>query len=165
MIEKYLNADEILKVSMNTEQEGISFYKNAAKHSNNSVVKDIFIFLAEEEKKHYEYFKKINEGEIKELEFRPVNINDEISIYLRYLIKPGIFKKEFSKETWKNFTDKSAIEFGIEIEKRSILYYSQILQIIENKSGKSGIWNVLEEEKRHLVKLTSIWQGMTNKRI
>ncbi len=154
MVLKYLNEDEILKVAINVEKEGIEFYRKSASFSKVEKAKVLFKYLADQEEKHLEYFTKLDK-KIEYIKFIPGEIDDEISMYLKSLVDTGIFSNKFTENDWKKFTDKKALEFGINIEKNSILFYSDVLKITENESAIKSLKKIIDEEKKHLIVLTT----------
>ena len=159
MVLKYLNQDELFKVAMNIEQQGIEFYTTAYQQTVIEKAKDIFKFLAEAEKNHYEVFKKMS-LEDQRIKFRPEDLDEEISLYLRSLVDSGIFENILPREEWKNITDKQALNIGIQVEKTSILFYSSIFEITEQESAKPALDKIIKEEKSHLVTLTTLWRDI-----
>ncbi|MCM8765004.1 MAG: ferritin family protein [Candidatus Omnitrophica bacterium] len=157
MVLKYLNEDELFKVAMNIENQGIAFYQSAFEKAAMDKTKDIFKFLNKEEKRHYEIFKKMD-LEINQIKFRPEEIDEEISLYLRSLIDSGIFENILPREQWQNINDKQALNIGIQVEKTSILFYSGIKEITEVPSSLPAIDKIIQEEKNHLVALTTLWK-------
>ncbi|MCM8764309.1 MAG: ferritin family protein [Candidatus Omnitrophica bacterium] len=159
MVLKYLNEDELFKVAMNIENQGIEFYENAFKKAAIEKAADIFRFLHNEEKRHYEIFKKMD-LEIKQVKFRPEEIDEEISLYLRSLVDSGIFEKILPKEQWQGIDDKQALNIGIQVEKTSILFYSGIKEITEVLSSQPALDKIIKEEKNHLIVLTTLWNEL-----
>ncbi|HOL49973.1 MAG TPA: ferritin family protein, partial [bacterium] len=105
MVLKYLNEDELFKVAMNIEKQGIDFYQNAFTKAIDLKTKEIFEFLSNEEKRHYETFRTMD-TEIQRIKFRPEAIDEEISLYLRSLVDSGIFENLMPRNQWKNITDR-----------------------------------------------------------
>lgn len=159
MVLKYLNQDELFKVAMNIESQGMDFYQKAKEDAVIEKAKDIFSFLENEEKRHYEVFKKMD-LEIKQIKFRPEELDEEISIYLRSLVDSGIFENLLPRSEWKNTTDTQALNIGIQVEKTSILFYSEIKEITLESSSKTALNKIIEEEKSHLIALTTIWKDL-----
>ncbi|HPP66681.1 MAG TPA: ferritin family protein [bacterium] len=157
MVLKYLNADELFKVAMNIENQGIDFYQTAFQNSTQPETKEIFNFLAKEEKRHYEIFKKMD-MEIEKIRFRPENFDEEISLYLRSLIDSGIFENILPRTRWETINEKDALNIGIQVEKTSILFYSQILAITQEQSAKPALEKIVSEERSHLVRLSRLWK-------
>ncbi|MCM8759465.1 MAG: ferritin family protein [Candidatus Omnitrophica bacterium] len=159
MVLKYLNEDELFKVAMNIEQQGIEFYQSAFECAVIEKAKDIFEFLKKEEKRHYEVFKKMD-MEIERIKFRPEELDEEISLYLRSLVDSGIFENLLPKTEWKNLTDRQALNIGIQVEKTSILFYSGISEITLEPTSKNALDRIIKEEKSHLVALTTLWKDI-----
>ncbi|MCM8822562.1 MAG: ferritin family protein [Candidatus Omnitrophica bacterium] len=157
MVLKYLNEDELFKVAMNIESQGIEFYQSAFEKAAIDKTKDIFKFLNREEKHHYEIFKKMD-LEIKRIKFRPGEIDEEISLYLRSLVDSGVFENILPKEQWQNINDKQALNIGIQVEKTSILFYSGIKEITEVPTSLPALDKIIQEEKNHLIALTTLWK-------
>lgn len=159
MVLKYLNEDELFKVAMNIENQGIDFYSQAFENAVIDRAKDIFKFLSNEEKRHYEIFKKMD-IEIKKIKFRPEELDEEVSLYLRSLVDSGIFENLLPKSEWKNITDRQALNIGIQVEKTSILFYSGIKEITLENTAKTALDKIIAEEKSHLVALTTLWKDI-----
>lgn len=159
MVLKYLNEDELFKVAMNIESQGIDFYQMAFNNAVHDNAKEIFHFLTEEEKKHYQVFKKMD-LEIKKIRFRPEEMDEEVSLYLSSLVDSGIFENILPREQWQNITDKQALNIGIQVEKTSILFYSGILGITEEPTAKPALEKIISEEKSHLIKLATLWKDL-----
>jgi len=159
MVLKYLNEDELFKIAMNIERQGIEFYQMAFETAVLEKSKDIFKFLYTEEKRHYEIFRKMD-FELDRIKFRPEEIDEEISLYLRSLVDSGIFENILPKEQWRDITDKLALNVGIQVEKTSILFYSGIQEITLESTAKSALNKIIAEEKSHLVKLTTLWKDI-----
>ncbi|HOK79727.1 MAG TPA: ferritin family protein [bacterium] len=159
MVLKYLNEDELFKVAMNIEKQGIEFYQNASSHAVTPGAKEIFQFLFGEEKHHYEVFKKMD-TDIQRIKFRPEAIDEEISLYLRSLVDSGIFENLMPRNQWKNITDREALNIGIHVEKTSILFYSGIKDITEDPTACDALVKIIAEERSHLIKLTTLWKKL-----
>ncbi|MGC9066486.1 MAG: ferritin family protein [Candidatus Ratteibacteria bacterium] len=159
MVLKYLNEDELFKVAMNIEEQGIEFYQNAFNQASISEAKEIFQFLCGEEKRHYEVFKKMD-NDVQGIKFRPEAIDEEISLYLRSLVDSGIFENIVSRNQWKDITDKQALNIGIQVEKTSILFYDGIRHITEDPTAGVALDKIIAEERSHLIKLTTLWKEL-----
>ena len=119
-----------------------------------SKVKEIFSYLADEETKH----KKIYQEMVSKIEkYEPLeSYPGEYFAYLRAYADNVIFSKEKLEEKISKIGDLvSAIEFGMNIERDSILYYQDIKNLVpENR--RIPIDKIIEEERRHFLKLLEI---------
>ncbi len=75
MVVKYLNEDELFKVAMEIEKQGIEFYTKAFENASVEKAKDIFKFLSDQEKHHFQIFKRMD-LEIKQIRFRPESFDE-----------------------------------------------------------------------------------------
>jgi len=53
---------EVLKAAMEVELNGINLYKTAAEKTEDKQAKEVFLFLAQEEGKHYKYLKDLHDA-------------------------------------------------------------------------------------------------------
>ncbi|BAL81011.1 ferritin family protein [Caldisericum exile] len=109
---------EVLKAAMEVELNGINLYKVAAEKTDDKQAREVFLFLASEEGKHYKYLKDLHDA-IKDKKEIEVNIP-----------KPSIsFRRIFSEDFLNNLKGKnfefSAISTGMILEKNSILFYKE----------------------------------------
>ncbi len=146
------NDAEALKIAINTEEEGLEFYTLLTKNAKDTKVKEIFSKLASAEKKHLALFQKVF-LELSSLKDVTQSCEDySVDLYLKHLIDTGIFTK---KGTAKNIvkeihTDADGVKIGIQVEKDSILYYTEAAKYTKNPAGKAAFGQLANEEKKHL---------------
>jgi rubrerythrin len=160
---KFLGEDEILKVAMNLEEEGIIIYSQFAKAAKNKKAKEIFKLLADYEKEHFDTFSRLHTQSIAGGPYpRPEEIDRELTAYLRGLIDTGVFTslKTFPKAKLSKFSDKEAVSLGIQIEKNSILYYTEVYEANLVHTAKPTILEIIKEERKHLVMLYGVWEKL-----
>lgn len=155
-MEKF-NVLEITKIAMDMEKEGQEFYHKAATLNKDDKLRSIFVLLEEQEKKHAELFYNLHKM-LSELH----NISDEylydenVSSYMKALVENKVFK-EYELNLVKNMSSmKDAIHIGINSEKNSILFYSEIIKNSKSEEILQVLSTILEEEKKHLVDLTNL---------
>lgn len=155
MVVTYLSDDEALKVAMNVEKQGIDLYKKMSDVVKDPDTSKLLSWLSEEEKKHFQMFKEADEKILSGPKSRPLEINEEISAYLRSLVDTGIFShlSEFSPDQVKELNQVQALKLAIGVEKDSILFYDEAQKYSTNPSGKKTFGEIMQEERRHLIKL------------
>lgn len=148
---KYLSEDEAFKVAMNLEEEGQQFYEECARQVKNAEIKHIFSQLAGEEQEHFDTFKKLH-GEMGKIAAKPLGNDEEVRHYLANLVRPGIFYdiKNIPRESIRALNAYEVIHIGIQVEKDSILFYTEAWQNCTNSKGKKAFKKILLEERRHL---------------
>jgi len=155
MVLRYLNQDEILKVAINLEEEGYIFYTKAASLSRDDSSRKVFSFLAEEEAEHLRFFQSLDLPIVAETG-RSGEIDDEISLYLRNLVDSGIFAFDPSPENQRFSSSLSILEFAVEAEKNSILFYSAIIDLNNDSKVKESLQTIIREEKKHLIRVLAL---------
>jgi rubrerythrin len=149
---------EIVDIGIQIEENGETFYKIVSDKIKSDKAKDIFIFLANEEIKHVEMFKSIaNEVEANQKD--DGEYNEDYFSYVKALASEHLFTSKGQGEilAQKVSTDIEAIEIGINFEKDSIIFYQEMSKMVKDNDLKI-LNKVIEQEKSHLTKLTSIKQ-------
>lgn len=149
---------EILDVAVQIEKNGVKFYTDASKAFKNAKIRAIFQDLAHEETMHIKVFSDL----VKPLpesapygEYAPYM--EEASEYLNALANSEVFTKpeEGSKLSLTVRSEKEAVEYAIQMEKDSLLFYLEMKQMIRKKD-KEIVDKLIEQEKNHLSRLTEI---------
>ena len=147
--------NEIVEIGVQIEKNGKDFYETLIRQSKIQKAKDIYKFLAEEEKKHIATFQKMLKS-IQKYE-PPEAYPDEYFAYLRALAGSCIFtERNKGSEIAKNIKDdREAINLGIEFEKDSILFYTEMKKAVPEYDQKT-IDKLIIEEQDHLQKLSEL---------
>jgi len=146
--------NDILKVAIKIEENGEKFYHYAEDITKNKDMKKVFKHLADEETNHKKIFKdmlsKIDKSE--SLEDYP----EEYVTYLRTYVDKVIFTKQAKEKDFSAVKDTlSAINFAIQRELDSILYYQEMKNLI-HRSREIMIERIIDEERKHFLKLQQI---------
>lgn len=143
---------EVFQFAIRIEEGGEKFYREMAEKLQDAEVKSLFSALADEEVRH----KKTYQGMVSKIEeYEPFeSYPGEYFSYLRAYADNIIFTpKRMEQEMSKIKDASSALRFAIDRELDSILYYQEVKNLIpQNQRGL--IDNIIEEERRHFVKLT-----------
>ena len=153
-MEIFLQASDILNFAVRIEEDGEVFYRKAASLAGEEATKKLFVRLADEEIGH----KRLFQSMLSKLEeYAPTeSYSGEYMAYLRdYIDNKVIFTKEREKQ-FSNLKDTlSAIDFAMERELDSILYYQEARQFIIEKQ-RSAVDNIIAEERRHFALLAEV---------
>ncbi len=143
---------EILRIAVKVEERGKKLYETLEKKTAAGKLNDLWKYLKEQEEIHRKTFQgmldKVGDYIVPEL------TPGEYGAYIRAIGSSYIFTEELiEKKLKENFaSDLEAIDFGLHIEKESILTYSALRQYL-----MADKWPVLDkviaEEKEHLVRL------------
>jgi rubrerythrin len=152
------NSLEILKMAISVEEDGEQFYQKCVAANSEPQVKKIFSKLAQQEREHQNYFKKL----LKDFDEADSSISREYlyqeitSDYLKSLVDNQVFpdEEEATDEIAANLAE--AIEVGIEAEKNSILLYQELVDTEKEPQTIKALKKLVEEEKDHLVRLKNL---------
>ena len=148
------NALQAYKIGRHLETEGIEFYKNLLTHGDitSSAVKDGIKMLIDEEVKHLNVLdEKIDEiSALEDDGFEEEDFEDIINTEIFSNFKDIKNKKDIFDDVQKT------VEFGMFIEKRSIMFYEALLKHTENQSGRDAINKMISQERDHLNRLDMI---------
>ncbi len=148
---------EIFQFAIKIEENGEKFYREMAQKLDDKEIKELFSALAEEEVKH----KRTYEGMVSKIEeYEPFeNYPGEYFAYLRAYADNHIFTPEkLSHEMEKIKDAASALQFAINRELDSILYYQEVKKLVP-QAQRDLIDKIIDEERRHFVKLSSCRQS------
>jgi len=151
-------ASELYQLAIRIEENGEKFYRKMAEKLENANMKKVFTYLADEEVKH----KKTFEDMVSKVEKYepPESYPGEYFAYLRAYADNIIFSQEKLEEEMSKIKGAiSAIDFAIQRELDSILYYLEMKNLVP-ESERNLIDGIIEEERRHFVKLSGLKKAM-----
>ncbi|OYD15867.1 hypothetical protein CH333_04745 [candidate division WOR-3 bacterium JGI_Cruoil_03_44_89] len=147
-------ASEIYQFAIRIEENGERFYHQMAQKIENANMEKVFTYLANEEVKH----KKTFEDMVSKIEKYepPESYPGEYFSYLRAYTDNIIFSQAKLEEEMSKIKDAiSAIDFAIQRELDSILYFLEMKNLVP-VSQRNLIDGIIEEERRHFVKLSGL---------
>ena len=153
-MEIFLQAGDVLNFAVRIEEDGEVFYRKAALAAEREAIKKLFLHLADEEIGH----KKVFQGMLSKLEeCTPTeSYSGEYMAYLRDYIDSKVVFTKGKENQFSDLKDTlSAIDFAMERELDSILYYQEVKQFIVDKQW-SAIDNIIAEERRHFALLAEV---------
>ncbi|MDD5044420.1 MAG: ferritin family protein [Candidatus Omnitrophica bacterium] len=154
------DASEVFNFAIRIEENGEKFYRLMSEKFKGGNLRDTFNFLADEEVKHKEIFA----GFLKNRElYEPAeSFTGEYLEYLRSYADGHIFTKENAAylASGKIDSEKHALQFAQDREIDSILYYLEAKNLVRD-SQKQAIDKIVEEERRHYLKLLQIKKTLT----
>lgn len=144
------SAHEILDIALNIEVEGEKFYYAMAKNAKNENAKSMFNYLAKQESNHITTFRiilKKFEEEARDL------INwDEASEYLKSVSEHKVFPEAATLiEKFKQSDPEEVLDYAIEREKDTVIFYSEILELLNDTDSKESVRKIIAEEKKHII--------------
>jgi len=147
-------ASEIYQLAIKIEENGEKFYRKMAEKLKNANMKKVFTYLGDEEVKH----KKTFEDMVSKVEKYepPESYPGEYFAYLRaYADNIILSQRKMDREMPKIKDAITAIDFAIQRELDSILYYLEMKNLVP-ESERNLIDGIIEEERRHFMKLSEL---------
>jgi len=147
--------EDVIGYAILIEQRGIELYTNAAEAVNNEPARNLLLHLAEQEKQHEKYFKQLKREAISQ-NSSYIEMDDHSIGYVAALAQSEIFSDDFKAydQEFRNIQD--VIEFGMQTEKDSILFYVELSKLDWKENTKEILENIIREEKKHLVQLVEL---------
>ena len=158
------SAEEVLDMAIRIEENGERFYADAARMSKKDNVRELLNSLAQEEFKHKKYFIELKAS----VEKAPLSSYDpfteDVSLYIKALADSEVFThpSEGRKLAKELKGEDALLDFAIEREKDSLLFYYEIAKAVREKDNKI-IELIIEEEKTHLRKLSALKRDLLGK--
>ncbi len=143
---------EVIEQAIQTEKLGYIFYSSMAeKFKDNEELNKLFIILAGQELTHEKQFVELEQR----LGGEPLENWEEASLYLRAIVESEFFLGNNKSLPSVNMLDTvdAAIQYAINFEKETLLYYLGLQSAIKDNSLLNEI---ISEEKRHIVRLSDL---------
>jgi rubrerythrin len=146
-----LDVKEILEFAVYIETRGYEFYVGAMKKFGEARITELFQYLADEEFKHEEFFKKLLEqsGGIKGESRDP-----EYQAYMREFCKAHSLadREATAARLAKASGIGDVLDMAMGFEKDSIVFFSELKEIY-SKVDSAAVDKVIHEEMGHLRKI------------
>lgn len=154
---------DVANFAIRIEENGERFYRYAATISDEEETRYLFNFLADEEIKHKNYFQSVLSRMDAIGGFNFETYQGEYMQYVQdYLDRKVIFSKK-AEEEFSGIKDiLSAVNFAMDRESDSILYYSEIKNLVP-QAQHAKIDQIIEEERRHFLKLSNFRKELMQK--
>lgn len=153
------SAGDIFQFAIRIEEYGEIFYHKAALNAENEEVRRIFNRLADEEVRHKTIFQELY-SKVKDNR-PPESYPGEYMANLRAFIDgKAVFTKDSQEKELAIIKDTaSAIDFAIQRELDSILYYQESKQFVHENQHKL-IDEIINEERKHFAILSDLKRSL-----
>jgi len=153
MAKTFFNEIEAAKIAQNMERHGLEFYQKTAARTNDMATRDMFLRLAEDEKKHLARFEELEEILQADRRAKKGYTDDpDLASYIDRLVETQVFAEEgaVARLAREGKSDYEALAVAIRAERDSILFYQEMLDFIDTKAAREAFSRILEEERDHL---------------
>lgn len=153
MTGKFFNEIEAAMIAQNMEKHGLEFYQKAAAKAKDAATRDLFLRLAEDEKKHLARFEELEEILQADRRAKEGYTDDaDLAAYIDRLVETQVFAEEgaVARLAREVKSDYEALAVGIRAERDSILFYQEMMSFIDSKQARAAFSTILDEEREHL---------------
>ncbi|NQS71336.1 MAG: ferritin family protein [Desulfobulbaceae bacterium] len=149
-------ATDILLAAQEVETRGEVFYNRLVETTTDEKLKDTYRFLAGEERKHRELFRKLYER-LGQVELPAWAEEDEYASYLSFLIDSHTLFRLGDVDKIRAYagTREEALETAMGFEKDTILFFTEMREFVP-EGEKKYVQECIEEERSHLRLLASM---------
>lgn len=145
---------EVMETAVKMEEKGKNYYEAASAAVKTAEVKAVFEALAAEEDFHRMHFMKLLE-QAGDGDFEGAT-DEFIGTFMSYSGNKPLFDLKQLKESLEGGAPDSitrAIEFAMDRELESVIYYTSIMAAVSSGSSRE-IQDIIDEEMKHFVKLS-----------
>ena len=159
------NAGEVFEIARQIERNGIAFYRGAAKLMTDPDAVKLMNELAEMEVVHeqtFEHLKQRLSGN--ELADRPYDPHQDAYAFLKNMAEKYVFNPAVAPEKIleSSPTPHAILDFAIQREKDSVIFYEAIRGMVPMGMGGGHIDEIVAQELGHVIILTR-YQDKLNK--
>ncbi len=149
--------EDIVKYAMQMERDGQEFYQKAAAEAKQPELKEIFTYLADEEERHYQFFKRLVDGDIEtaaEALKKDTSLENTRNVFVRLIRdNTGTHFGEDARSAWKQ---------ALEIEQKSVKLYSDQADKTNDPKRKTLFNKIADEERNHVYLIDNMLSFMTD---
>ena len=143
-------AHEILDLVVQLEENGVAVYREAAGKASNPDIRDLLLWMAEEEVNHARWFSELKR-EIESHSDNPFMAEMSRKVFGGILGDKSFSHREVNFSKIDRIDD--LIEIFIEFEKDTVLFYETLIPFIEDKKALHYVRKIIAEENNHIKKL------------
>ncbi len=160
----FYSAVEVIEMAVRTEESGKVFYEGVAQRTKQAELKKLFTFLAGEEAKHQEVFFDL----YKTIKDNPQAVPydwEEMSLYLKALTESKFFlgKDKAINLVKEARTPKQALDFALDFERETMLFYTEIMALVAEKS-RDVVAKIIAQEKSHIRQLQALKESLSKRK-
>ncbi len=143
---------DILEFAMKMELDGKAFYEKHARNSTDKELKRIFILLAEEEEKHYHFFKAVKDGDSDEASKIITSSTSSLKEVQNIFVE---MTKSAEKKTFGDNEQATWLK-AMDIEEKAESFYREKASEEENEEQRRLLNMIADEERNHVHMIDSI---------
>lgn len=148
-------AGDVFEVALQIENHGERFYRHAVTLTDDPKTKEVFSFAADEEAKHRKLFEAMAAKVEKDYQ-PPESYPGEYCNYVRAYADNLVFPEQEPDAQFSGIKNvEDAVEFAIQKEIESILYYLEMKNFVPAPQ-RDEVDRIIEEERKHYLRLSDL---------
>jgi rubrerythrin len=150
-----LTGEETIEIATRLEENGEAFYNAVAEKAAIAGIKTLFEDLAMQEQYHRRAFEQMGR-DVVQFALSPEQW-DEFQAYTDALLQQSFFAKP---ESALNLAaqaqdERTALQAALDFEKEAMLFFYELQNVVRGP-GKQTVERIIQEEKRHIQRLSAI---------
>ena len=149
-------------MAIGIERNGAAFYDSLVSSTEDAMARGAYENLADKEREHIQVFQNML-GSVGEYQ-PPETYTEEYALYLKALVDSAVFTDDQVARAMaqKVSSDAEAIQIALGAEKDSILFYSEMRDLVRS-SDREVIDKIIAEEKFHLRHLSEFKKKLSQR--
>ena len=166
MADKNLNLKEIIEMAIQIETAGAAFYKKLREIAESDETRELFGQLEKAEYQHIRDFEAVLQAALARPGQLAYATTEEDLLYLRAFASRRIFTSpEDAVSKAENLGDViEAIDMALDFELRSVSFYREMADMIEDPADRASITQLKKQEKEHAAHLYRVRERITDSR-
>ncbi len=158
----FFSGRELINIAVGIERNGAVFYDSLADSTRDVAVQGTYKYLADKEKEHIGIFQNML-GSVGDYQ-PPETLTEEYDSYLKALTDSLVFTDDqVAREIARKVnSDIEAIQIALGAEKDSILFYSEIRDLVR-MPDRDVVNKIIEEEKSHVRQLSDLKKDLSKR--
>lgn len=155
----FASGGELIDIAVAIERNGLAFYESLLDSTQGLEARTAYKDLGDKEREHIGVFRNML-GSLKD-DRLPEQYTVEYDHYLKALVDSSVFTDDrVAREmAQKVSSDAEAIQIGIYAEKDSILFYSELRELVR-RADREVVDNIIKEERSHLRQLSDLRRAL-----
>ncbi len=148
--------DDLYEIAIKMEKNGESTYNDSAGKANQTDLRQMLEWMAEEEASHGKWF--TSQRNTLSLKIDEIQLKEMVPRVLEDMMGENAFSLDdidFSEIK----SVKEMIQTFIGFEEDTIMFYEMLEIFIEDESVRNGLETIVQEEKKHVQKLEEILES------
>ena len=155
----FFTGRELIDIAIGIERSGAAFYDSLVNSIKDVRARGAYKCLADREREHIETFQNML-GSVGDYQ-PPETYTEEYALYLKALVDSAVFSNDqVARQTAQRVgSEAEAIQIACQAEKDSILFYSEMRDLVR-QSDREAINKIIEEERSHLKQLSDLKKSL-----